>query len=159
MVPLTPLFSSVPLYPVLGNHEMNSDFFFQYFDLPKNGTQGFEEHWWYKDNSNVRIIGLNSNSAYRIQKQLDWLDNVLYLTSIDNSIDFVFAQLHHPHKSEQWTPGNTDFTGEIVKLLEEFTSRAVSHLCIFMVIHMDILEGNPKIILILWLMLLHLEDI
>ena len=120
--PAYPLFSSVPLYPVLGNHEMNSDFFFQYFDLPKNGTQGFEEHWWYKDNSNVRIIGLNSNSGYRIQKQLDWLDSILYLTSIDNSIDFVFAQLHHPHKSEQWTPGNTDFTGEIVKLLEEFTS-------------------------------------
>ncbi len=120
--PAYPLFSSVPIYPVLGNHEMNSDFFFQYFDLPKNGTQGFEEHWWYKDNSNVRIIGLNSNSGYRIQKQLDWLDSVLYLTSIDNSIDFVFAQLHHPHKSEQWTPGNTDFTGEIVKLLEEFTS-------------------------------------
>ena len=60
--PAYPLFSSVPLYPVLGNHEMNSDFFFQYFDLPKNGTQGFEEHWWYKDNSNVRIIGLNSKN-------------------------------------------------------------------------------------------------
>lgn len=122
--PAYPLFSSVPLYPVLGNHEMNSDFFFKYFDLPTNGTQGYEEHWWYKDNSNVRIIGLNSNPGYRIQKQLDWLDSVLYLTSIDNSIDFVFAQLHHPHKSEQWTPGNTDFTGEVVKLLEGF-----SHSC------------------------------
>ena len=40
---------------------------------------------------------------------------------MDSSIDFVFAQLHHPHKSEQWTPGNTDFTGEIVELLENFT--------------------------------------
>ena len=119
--PAHPLFSFVPLYPVLGNHEMNSDFFFKYFDLPLNGTPGFEEHWWFKDNSNVRIIGLNSNSGYRIQKQLDWLDSLLYLTSTDSSIDFVFAQLHHPHKSEQWTPGNTDFTGEIVKLLENFT--------------------------------------
>ena len=119
--PAYPLFSFVPLYPVLGNHEMNSDFFFKYFDLPLNGTPGFEEHWWFKDNSNVRIIGLNSNPGYRIQKQLDWLDSLLYLTSMDSSIDFVFAQLHHPHKSEQWTPGNTDFTGEIVELLENFT--------------------------------------
>ena len=100
---------------------MNSDFFFKYFDLPLNGTPGFEEHWWFKDNSNVRIIGLNSNPGYRIQKQLDWLDSLLYLTSMDSSIDFVFAQLHHPHKSEQWTTGNTDFTGEIVELLENFT--------------------------------------
>ena len=76
----------------------------------------------YKDNSNVRIIGLNSNSDYQIQDQLDWLDSILYMTSLDNTIDFVFAQLHHPHKSEQWTPGNTGFTGDVISLLEDFTT-------------------------------------
>ena len=91
-------------------------------DLPLNGTLGYEEHWWYKDNSNVRIIGLNSNSDYQIQDQLDWLDSILYITSLDNTIDFVFAQLHHPHKSEQWTPGNTGFTGDVISLLEDFTT-------------------------------------
>ena len=117
-----PLFSTVPFYPVLGNHEVNANLYFQYMDLPENGTPGYEEHWWYKDNSNVRIIGLNSNSDYQIQDQLDWLDSILYMTSLDNTIDFVFAQLHHPHKSEQWTPGNTGFTGDVISLLEDFTT-------------------------------------
>ena len=117
-----PLFSTVPFYPVLGNHEVNANLYFQYMDLPLNGTLGYEEHWWYKDNSNVRIIGLNSNSDYQIQDQLDWLDSILYMTSLDNTIDFVFAQLHHPHKSEQWTPGNTSFTGDVISLLENFTT-------------------------------------
>ena len=40
------------------------------------------------------------------------------------NIDFVFAQLHHPHKSELWTPGNTDYTGEVVNLLENFSSNS-----------------------------------
>ena len=61
-----PLFSFVPVYPVPGNHENNSPFFFQYFDLPLNGTPGYEEHWWFKDISNVRIIGLDSNGPYQI---------------------------------------------------------------------------------------------
>tara|TARA_Y100000385_G_scaffold226997_1_gene237775 strand:+ start:8046 stop:9737 length:1692 start_codon:yes stop_codon:yes gene_type:complete len=117
-----PLFSTVPFYPVLGNHEANANLYFQYMDLPENGTLGYEEHWWYKDYSNVRIIGLNSNSDYQIQDQLDWLDSILYMTSLDNTIDFVFAQLHHPHKSEQWTPGNTGFTGDVISLLEDFTA-------------------------------------
>tara|TARA_Y100000589_G_C27194899_1_gene646344 strand:+ start:2818 stop:4599 length:1782 start_codon:yes stop_codon:yes gene_type:complete len=118
------LFSHVPFYPVLGNHEENSNFYFQYINLPFNGTKGFEEHWWYKDYSNVRIIGLNSNSEYQIEDQINWLDSILELTIYNNNIDFLFAQLHHPHNSELWTPGNTNFTGEIISLLEDFTSRS-----------------------------------
>jgi acid phosphatase type 7 len=117
-----PLFSTVPFYPVLGNHEQNANLYFQYVDLQENGTPGYEEHWWYKDNSNVRVIGLNSNGPYQIQEQLDWLDSILTITASDNTIDFVFAELHHPHKSELWTPGNTSFTGDVISLLENFTS-------------------------------------
>ena len=117
-----PLFSTVPFYPVLGNHEANANLYFQYVDLEENGTPGYEEHWWYKDNSNVRVIGLNSNGPYQIQEQLDWLDSILTITASDNTIDFVFAELHHPHKSELWTPGNTSFTGDVISLLEAFTT-------------------------------------
>ena len=119
--PAKELFSEVPFYPVLGNHEENSKFYFQYMHLPENGTPGYEEHWWYKDNSNVRIIGLNSNYDYQVQEQLDWLDSILNFTILDTNIDFVFAQLHHPHRSELWTPGNTSFTGDVIKILEKFT--------------------------------------
>ena len=116
------LFTRVPVYPVLGNHENNSAYYFQYFTLPENGTIGYEEHWWYKDYSNVRIIGLNSNSGYRIQAQLDWLAATLSDACNDDDIDFVFAQLHHPHKSELWTPGEISYTGSVITQLEDFST-------------------------------------
>ncbi len=116
------LFAQVPLYPVLGNHEVNSTYYFQYFHLPENGTEGFEEHWWYKDYGNVRFMGLDSNGPYDGPEQLDWLAGVLEATCALDYIDFVFAQLHHPHKSELWTPGESDFTGEVVAQLEAFST-------------------------------------
>ncbi len=117
-----PLFSKVPVYPVLGNHEANSNYYFQYFSLPENGSTGYLEHWYYKDYSNVRIIGLNSNSGFRLQEQLDWLEQTLDEACQDDDIDFVFAQLHHPYKSELWTPGELDYTGDVISLLENFSS-------------------------------------
>ncbi len=116
------LFNQVPVYPVPGNHESNSDYFFNYFKLPNNGTPNFEEHWWYKDYSNTRIIGLDSNSPYTSTEQLNWLDLVLAEACLSDSIDFVFAQLHHPHKSELWTPGESNYTGEVISRLENFTT-------------------------------------
>ncbi|MCB0644470.1 MAG: metallophosphoesterase family protein, partial [Phaeodactylibacter sp.] len=120
--PAEQLFSRVPVYPVLGNHENNSAYYFTYFKLPENGTPGFEEHWWIKDYGNVRMIGLNSNGAFAIAEQLDWLDTTLSAACDADSIDFVFAQLHHPHKSELWTPGESDFTGEVIARLEQFSA-------------------------------------
>ncbi|MEZ4988332.1 MAG: metallophosphoesterase family protein [Saprospiraceae bacterium] len=116
------LFSHVPVYPVLGNHEQNSTYYFQYFKMPENGTSGFEEHWWHKDYGNVRIIGLDSNSPFDNQEQLEWLEGVLEMTCNADSIDFVFAQLHHPHKSELWTPGESSYTGEVIERLEQFST-------------------------------------
>ena len=120
--PAEKLFSHIPVYPVLGNHERNTSFYFSYFKMPENGTPGFEEHWWHKDYGNVRIIGLDSNGPFDNPEQLAWLDTVLMNTCSADSIDFVFAQLHHPHKSELWTPGESDFTGEVIDRLERFTT-------------------------------------
>lgn len=120
--PAQELFSQIPVYPVPGNHENNSTYFFQYFKLPENGTTGFEEHWWHKDYGNTRIIGIDSNNPFSNQEQLDWLSDVLDITCTSDSIDFVFAQLHHPHKSELWTPGESDYTGDVIELLENFTT-------------------------------------
>lgn len=121
--PASDLLESVPLYPVLGNHESNTSYYFQYFKLPENGTEGYVEHWWWKDYGNVRFIGLNSNSPYNGDEQLNWLDNILNSTCSADSIDFVFAELHHPHKSELWTPGESLFSGNVVEKLEDFSTQ------------------------------------
>ncbi|MCF8255974.1 MAG: metallophosphoesterase [Flavobacteriales bacterium] len=122
--PAEQLFSRVPVYPVAGNHEGDSPNYFKYFHLPENGTSigGYAEHWWFKDYSNVRLIGLESNSGYRVQTQLDWLQGVLDEACADADIDFVFAQLHHPHHSELWVDGNLDYTGDVITLLENFST-------------------------------------
>jgi len=120
--PAKELFSQVPVYPVPGNHERNSIYFFKYFSLPKNGHPAYNEHYWYKDHGNIRIIGLDSNEGYRNHFQLDWLKEVLKKTAENDSIDFVFAQLHHPHKSELWLDGEEDFTGKVVEQLEDFST-------------------------------------
>ncbi len=120
--PSAPLFAQVPVYPVPGNHEADSEYFFDYFDLPTNGTAGLEEHWWWHDIGNVRVIGLDSNGAYITQTQLQWLDGVLSTTCADQDVDFVVAQLHHPFKSELWLPGENLWTGLVVERLEEFST-------------------------------------
>ena len=120
--PAEDLFQSVPVYPVLGNHEVNTPYYFDFFHLPDNGSVGFEEHWWYKDYSNVRIIGLDSNSPFDTQAQLDWLQAVLNQSCSDTDIDFVFVQLHHPHHSELWLPGESGFSTSVVEQLETFST-------------------------------------
>ena len=121
--PSEDLFSHIPLYPVFGNHEENTEYFLNYFDLPDNGTPEYDEHWYYTDYSNLRVIGLDSNTGYRIQPQLDWLEEVLSEACSNENIDFVFAQLHHPHKSELWTPGEINYTGDVIALMENFTEQ------------------------------------
>lgn len=122
--PAEKLLAEVPVYPVLGNHERNSVFYFKYFSLPKNGTPAYAEHWWYKDYGNTRIIGLNSNQGYEdIKEQQEWLQKVLDDTAKNPDVDFVFAQLHHPHKSELWIPGERESTGKVVKMLEDFSTK------------------------------------
>ena len=119
---LTPF---VPMYPVPGNHDYGDGTlqnFLKYFTLPDNGPIGLEDQVWYKDISNIRIIGLNSNSGTADKiSQLNWMDDILTGACTNENIDFVFAELHHPYKSELWTPGESDFTGEVVGKLENFT--------------------------------------
>lgn len=122
--PAEKLFAQVPVYPVLGNHERNSLYYFKYFSLPENGNPAYAEHWWYKDYGNVRIIGLNSNDGYADSKdQFEWLEKVLADTAKNDAIDFIFAQMHHPHKSELWIPGERKSSGKVVEMLEAFSDK------------------------------------
>ncbi|WNJ17868.1 fibronectin type III domain-containing protein [Pontibacter sp. G13] len=118
------LLAQVPLYPVIGNHDdygSGTANYLKYFDLPTNGTSGYLEQWYYYDYSNLRVIGLNSTDPVSAT-QLAWLDQVLLDAGIDPTIDFVFAQLHHPHKSELWAQGESNFSTDVVGKLEQFSS-------------------------------------
>ncbi len=112
-----PLFAQVPVYPAIGNHEGGSPLYFRYFHLP----DGLSEHAYALDRDNLRVLALDSNGWFE-EEQLAWLDDQLESACTDPQLDFVFAQLHHPWLSELWTPGESDFTGEVVARLETFSS-------------------------------------
>lgn len=118
---VAPLAAYVPIVPAPGNHEGNTPFYFRYFRFPENGSEQFHGHWYTLDFSNLRFISLDSNDGYRTQTQLDWLDGVLADACSDEAIDFVFAQLHHPHLSELWIDGEIDYTGDVINRLETFS--------------------------------------
>lgn len=123
--PAEGLIQYVGNYPILGNHEINSTNYFNYFHLPANGPSGYNEHTWFKDYSNVRFIGLDSNFEvvnYQTQAQLDWLTTTLNDAATNTNIDFVVLMLHHPYKSELWTPGEVAYTGQVITKLEQFTN-------------------------------------
>lgn len=118
-----PLIAGVPVYPVLGNHEAGSPLYRRYFHLPENGSPGYEEQWWRTHHGNVRLIGLDSNAGALFDLQLEWLGQELDQACTDDTVEFLFVELHHPFLSEPWTPGETDYTGDVVLLLEEFSTR------------------------------------
>jgi hypothetical protein len=113
-----PLFSQVPLYPALGNHEGYSPLYFRYFHVPGDGLA---ERYYTVTRNNLRVIALDSN-APPDGAQLDWLEAQLDLACGDPAIDFVFAQLHHPFHSELWMDGEEGFTGEVIARLDAFTA-------------------------------------
>ena len=98
--------------------------YFSYFNLPKNGTKGYLEHWYYYDFGNVRFISLDTNWQYRNSQQLEWLKKVTAEAKINDKIDFVIAQFHHPFaKSELWIEGETEYSGQLSQILADFTKR------------------------------------
>ncbi|MGL1935364.1 MAG: metallophosphoesterase [Fibrobacterales bacterium] len=80
------LLGAVPVYPTIGNHENDAEFYYDYFDLPQNGGPGFEERWWSRVHQNALLVGLNTNRAYRIQAQLDWYEEELKTFCADESL-------------------------------------------------------------------------
>ncbi|HMV70512.1 MAG TPA: metallophosphoesterase, partial [Myxococcota bacterium] len=117
-----PLGAEVPLLPVLGNHEHDSDWYFRYFHPPDDGTPGFEEHWWSRRLADVLVVGLDSNPPYTNTAQLDWLQGRLDAACSDPGVDFVIVELHHPAWSELWISGNNLWAAAVDDRLNTFAS-------------------------------------
>jgi len=84
---IKPIIKTARYYPVLGNHERNSDNYFKIFNLPNNKK-------WYKiDFKNISFFVLDSNSDLgKKSKQYLWLEEKLK----KNKSDFKILIFHHP---------------------------------------------------------------
>ncbi len=122
--PSQELMAAVPLYAVLGNHELDSSLYFDYLQLPRATSEGEEEpeRWYRMDRNNIRLLALDSNEPWTDQAQLDWLDRQLEETCSHPSFDFVVAAYHHPPLSEIWPDGQAEFSQTVVERLDAFAA-------------------------------------
>jgi tetratricopeptide (TPR) repeat protein len=87
--PARRLMHSVPLYPVLGNHEERAQLFFDYFSLPGN------EAWYSFDYGNAHFVVLESPNEDQMvidSEQIRWLRDDL----ANSTATWKFANFHHP---------------------------------------------------------------
>ncbi|UCD18157.1 MAG: metallophosphoesterase [Candidatus Zixiibacteriota bacterium] len=83
------MLSEVEFFPALGNHEHQSQLYFDNFDLPNN------EQWYSVDRNRTHFIVLNSCVPIGPSSdQYQWLQ--ADLAGADDSIDFIAAVFHHP---------------------------------------------------------------
>lgn len=116
------LMSSVPFYPVLGNHEFNSEHYYRYFHLPANGSVEYPDRWWKMDHQNVRVIGLDSNQFLFFGEQEEFFETAVSEACTDDTIDFVFVSLHHAHRSELWRSGEQPMATQVVERMNRFST-------------------------------------
>lgn len=87
--PARRLMHSVPVFPVLGNHEDRAPLFFDYFSLPGN------EAWYSFDFGNAHFVVLDSPNEEQMEidsEQIRWLQDDLAA----NTATWTFVNFHHP---------------------------------------------------------------
>lgn len=76
-------------YPALGNHEGNSDLYYDNFDLPNN------EQWYSQDYNGIHFVVLDSNAdTSTTSEQYEWLASDLEEKASQK--EFIVATFHHP---------------------------------------------------------------
>lgn len=99
------IFATVPQFAIPGNHEYDSDPFYQQdpksrrltrrwaqrFEFPENGPKETTENVYFVDIQGVRIIGLDSQGVDK-EVQAKWLENVLK----NNPNRWTVVTHHHP---------------------------------------------------------------
>ena len=106
--------AAAPFYPALGNHEYQSQLYFDNFELPGN------EQWYTVMIGRICVIVLNSCVATGIgSEQYQWLSSTL--AGIPDSIERVTAVFHHPpYSTGQHTEDEMQLRSSWVPLFEQY---------------------------------------
>ncbi len=81
-----------PFLPVLGNHEKNHRYYYEYFTLPPGGGK-LNERWWALHYGDVVVVGLDTNvrRADEIRAQQEWAS-----VHLSGAEPHKFVIFHHP---------------------------------------------------------------
>jgi 3',5'-cyclic AMP phosphodiesterase CpdA len=85
--PCSRLLAHVPAFPVIGNHEKNSHWYYDYFSLPA------PEYWYTFTYGNAQFFMIDSNKDCKPgSEQYRWLEKAL----ADSKATWKFTAHHHP---------------------------------------------------------------
>ena len=75
--PAAAMLRRIPIFPALGNHEYAGTeqmWYFDFFNLPDNGTTAGAEEWYAFTYGSVRVVALNSSAPFTpVSDQYNWL--------------------------------------------------------------------------------------
>jgi len=113
--PAESLFSEIPFYAALGNHDWGSPWFFDYFDYPHPDVEGEKANYYSFTWGNTFFLVLNTNSLLCplgeiAVPQSKWLKETLASPGAAQATWRV-AYAHEPGWSESWSPGNCYYDG------------------------------------------------
>lgn len=132
MADITPY---VPLITVPGNHDYyynaELELYRTYMSPPENGSVDYEDHWYFLDYLDLRLVGLDSypisgahgkfnQDTLAVQRQ--WLKETLNDAELQQK-QFVMGMFHHGCLSEMWNAGESIGSCEMVTELERYSER------------------------------------
>ncbi|MFW6104278.1 MAG: metallophosphoesterase [Candidatus Bipolaricaulota bacterium] len=101
---IEPFSGSIPLVPVLGNHEKNDDSYYESFALPSGGGD-YEKQWYSFEYGKVNFIVLDSNADLMglnsFLEEKAWLEKELE----NQTRPFTVVMFHHPMFSSKYSNG------------------------------------------------------
>ncbi len=88
--PIRELAARIPVYPVMGNHENNTEYYYEFFDPPVNNVPYYSFNY-----GNAHIIILNSEEEFLMDtdEQINWLKKDL---DQYKDTEWKFVMLHIP---------------------------------------------------------------
>lgn len=95
---MEPLISRAPIFPVLGNHEADAEFYYQYMDLPK------PEYYYTFTYGNIQFFMIDTNrNVASGSEQYEWLEKQLKASKANWKI---VCHHHPPYSSDENDYGN-----------------------------------------------------
>ncbi len=124
--PLKGISANIPIMVTIGDHEKESDNYYNYMKYEDfAGTLG-EKHYSFQYGRVLFVADhsiINTKAQFNLRdKKLKWLDSVMQKAEKDSTIDWVIVFTHRPGHSEIWTYGNESYVQDyVIPLLSKYS--------------------------------------
>ncbi len=118
--PAADLLRTTAVYPVLGNHEANSDWYYSFFSVPMESSNSSSEAWYSFDYGCAHIVALDTCQDFSpTSPQYRWLVKDL-VSAAAQSATWRFVFFHHPPFSSGYHGGDIVVVRYLVPVFEAF---------------------------------------